>query len=1330
MKINMPVTENEVTMVEGQTLVSKTDLKGAITYVNDGFISISGFTEQELIGVNHNLVRHPDMPPEAFQDLWDTVKQGKAWTGFVKNRCKNGDYYWVKANVTPIWERGAIVEYMSVRSKPSREEIAAAEAAYVQLKNGSIKVKAGNLVQPGLSEWLPSLSNVKLTQQFAFLGVIFFMLSVLILYSLKQQNEQIEFSKQELLGVEYVKPIRQLLQFIPQHRGMTNAYLNGDRSFESKILQVRKKIDGLFQEAQLVDEKLGGQLDTSRNFSSMQNAWNSLKGRAFSLDSKQSFTQHSELIKEVLALIVHAGDTSNLVLDPELGSFYAMDLVINKIPALVEYMGQTRGLGSGVIAKGKMNNAQIVRMTELKVGIDVNYNGLLSSYNSGATAEDSVKQRLGGLAEDVERIIGRFIQSVDIIREGDMSSLDPKSFFAEGTQGINKAFELYDESAALLTELLEERVADMQLQFYSIAISTILAIFITLTLGWKLSRSILRSINSCLENFSEIAGGNYREDIPISGNNELSSLLYALKSMQIKMGFDVENAQAVANAASRIKQALDVCNTNVMVTDNQMNIIYLNDSVQQMFSTVETELKQDLPDFDASALLGANADVFHKKPSHQRQVIEQLKDTYKSRITTGGRVFDLAATPIMSEDNTRLGTVVEWADMTEELIRVEEERKVSDANARMKQALDSVSANVMVADANFDIIYLNDAVIKTLRNAEDAIRTEIKQFSVDTLIGSNIDIFHKNPAHQRGMLDHLNVELKASLVVGGRNMDLVVNPILSDENERIGTVVEWSDMTEELARIAEERVISDANARMKQALDTVSANVMVADANRDIIYMNKAVTDTLTNAESDLRKDLSNFSVNNLIGGSIDVFHKNPEHQKRLLENLTSEYTASIIVGGRHMTLVVNPINNDLNERIGTVVEWTDRTIEVAIEKEIDTLVDASANGDLSKRINPEGKTGFFAKLASGLNQTVESTDSFLKDMGNVLSSMSEGNLTQTIENDYHGSFGQLKGDVNSTVGKLTEIITQIRETTALVHAAANEISQGNADLSQRTESQASSLEETAASMEEITSTVKESSENATQANSVSREAKLKAVKGGEVVSGAVHAMTEILASSHKISDIIGVIDEIAFQTNLLALNAAVEAARAGEHGRGFAVVAGEVRTLSQRSASAAKEIKDLIRESVTKVESGSQLVNQSGETLGDIVNAVEEVAVRVEDIANAAAEQNDGIGQINQAVSQMDDMTQQNAALVEEASASSEALSEQASGLNNLVGFFTVGGYGAAPQQMSQRPSVQRGTTQTSEGSKSAPSSDAVIKYSQSNKSTGNVDDSDWEDF
>ena len=262
---------------------------------------------------------------------------------------------------------------------------------------------------------------------------------------------------------------------------------------------------------------------------------------------------------------------------------------------------------------------------------------------------------------------------------------------------------------------------------------------------------------------------------------------------------------------------------------------------------------------------------------------------------------------------------------------------------------------------------------------------------------------------------------------------------------------------------------------------------------------------------------------------------------------------------------------------------------------------------------------------------------------------------------------------VNQLADNMAEVVSKVKVVAAEVHRGADEISSGNANLSQRTEEQSSSLEETASSMEEMTTTVKQNADNAGQANQLAMAARDQAEKGGSVVSQAVKAMADINDASKKIADIIGVIDDIAFQTNLLALNAAVEAARAGEQGRGFAVVASEVRSLAGRSATAAKEIKELIQDSVRKVEDGSVLVTQSGQTLEKIVASVKKVSDIVAEIAAASREQSSGIEQVNRAVMQMDELTQQNAALVEQATAASQAMAEQVRGLNEMLARYRV---------------------------------------------------------
>ena len=290
-----------------------------------------------------------------------------------------------------------------------------------------------------------------------------------------------------------------------------------------------------------------------------------------------------------------------------------------------------------------------------------------------------------------------------------------------------------------------------------------------------------------------------------------------------------------------------------------------------------------------------------------------------------------------------------------------------------------------------------------------------------------------------------------------------------------------------------------------------------------------------------------------------------------------------------------------------------------------------------------------------------------------IAETVASGDLSQDFETERGGDFGRLLRGMGEMEGKLTDVVGRIRSATDSIVVASGQIASGNQDLSSRTEEQASSLEQTAASMEELTSTVKQNADNARQANQLAVSASEVAVKGGKVVNEVVDTMASINASSRKIVDIIGVIDGIAFQTNILALNAAVEAARAGEQGNGFAVVAAEVRSLAQRSAAAAKEIKSLIDDSVGKVDMGSALVGEAGKTMDEIVGSVRRVTDIMGEITAASQEQTSGIEQINQAITQMDQVTQQNAALVEEAAAAAASLQEQAGGLSQVVSVFKL---------------------------------------------------------
>ncbi|MFZ6657562.1 methyl-accepting chemotaxis protein [Undibacterium sp. TJN19] len=356
-----------------------------------------------------------------------------------------------------------------------------------------------------------------------------------------------------------------------------------------------------------------------------------------------------------------------------------------------------------------------------------------------------------------------------------------------------------------------------------------------------------------------------------------------------------------------------------------------------------------------------------------------------------------------------------------------------------------------------------------------------------------------------------------------------------------------------------------------------------------------------------------------------------------------------------------------------------------------------------------------------------------LKQAISQFEAIGNGDLTNQLKPASNDEMGQLVSGLENMRQSLMQTVTMVRQSSSSIAISSEEIANGNMDLSGRTEQQAASLEETASSMEELTSTVQQNADNARQANTLASNASDVASKGGQVVGDVVHTMSSIKESSKKIVDIIGVIDGIAFQTNILALNAAVEAARAGEQGRGFAVVATEVRNLAQRSANAAKEIKELISSSVDKVEIGSRLVDDAGKTMDEIVVSIKSVADIMAEITSASAEQRDGINQVSQAISKMDEATQQNAALVEQAAAAAASMRDQAGNLNQAVSIFKLDANDHAPAKTAltspvkvvakQRPAAQRAPMK----SLSAKSS---TDMAGTKKQTAPAAQDDWEEF
>jgi methyl-accepting chemotaxis protein len=569
--------------------------------------------------------------------------------------------------------------------------------------------------------------------------------------------------------------------------------------------------------------------------------------------------------------------------------------------------------------------------------------------------------------------------------------------------------------------------------------------------------------------------------------------------------------------------------------------------------------------------------------------------------------------------------------------------------------LDSAKMNILFADRDFIIRYANPNAIQTLKKVEKYLPVR-----PEDIVGKSIDIFHKRPEHQRSMLSDPNRSYPPTRIqIGPEVLELRVSPVFDQNRNHLGTMVAWdivSNLSELEAQIgAVSHVMATIEFQPDGTIITANNNFLATmgyslseiQGRHHSMFVDPAFA-----ASSEYREFWTKLGRGETVHGEFKRFGKGNKEVW-----IRASYT---------------PIR-DLTGQIRKVIKFA---IDVTIAKQLEQQLEVNLQRQKQEAEEFQRK---FQKILE------------------VVQAIAVGDFTQRLTYLSDDPCGQMSAALNQAVDAVRSTLEGVRDASNQLAEAASQLTAATEEISTGAQQQASSLEETAATLEEITATIKQNSDAAQQARQLASSSKDIAEKGGQVVGNAVTAMDAINQSSKKIADIITTIDEIAFQTNLLALNAAVEAARAGEQGRGFAVVAAEVRNLAQRSATAAKEIKALIQDSVRKVDSGTELVYRSGDTLQEIVTSVKRVTDIITEIAAASREQSTGVEQINKAISQLDSVTQRNASQTEEMTATAQTLSEQANHLRTLLGQFKLSDHhnGGQPNPVVTKP-VPNGSKST----------------------------------
>ncbi len=805
---------------------------------------------------------------------------------------------------------------------------------------------------------------------------------------------------------------------------------------------------------------------------------------------------------------------------------------------------------------------------------------------------------------------------------------------------------------------------------------------------------------------------NNPANLPYLTDIKVGPLIFSLNvtAMQDAQGEYIGNTLEWANVteirdkddeAARLQSSITGASTAIMTCDRDLIINYANPSTIQMVEENLAVFQKVFPGFSLNNLVGTCVDIFHKDPAHQRRLLNNPDNLpYMTDIRVGDLIFSLNVTAMQDAQGNYIGNTLEWANVTAN-------RAKEDETARLQSSITGASTAIMTCDRDLIITYMNPATAKMVEENLPSFRKAFPGFDLNTLIGSCVDIFHKDPSHQRRVLANPdNLPYLTDIQISGLTFSLNVTAMQDAEGNYIGNTLEWANVSETRAKETEV-------SRLSSMIEEAATNFMVCNRDLEITYCNPSVVNLLSKYKTKLQSVFSNFDPERLIGTCIDDFHKNPTHQRRILGDVNSlPYKTEINVAGLEFGLNATALVDSDGNHIGNAVEWIDYNDRAVYSNEVNRVYTAIMEGSLSERGDMEIMSDAYKPMVKNINAIIEAIVEPIAEIQRRLGEVAVGDVKAFVTGDYKGDHATLKNALNNTLQSLNELanaaeeiargnltvhvqpksdvdamgksiqmilsslnqmLSEFKISVEQVATGSNEIALGSQSLAQGATQQASSLEQISASMSEINNQTALNAENATQANQLAMNARKSGATGDQQMQEMIKAMSAIANSSQEISKIIKVIDDIAFQTNLLALNAAVEAARAGVHGKGFAVVANEVRSLAARSANAAKETTEMIENSIRSVQDGTEIANGTAEALTEIVEVVGKVSDLVSEIEAASKEQSESIGQINQGLTQIEQVTQQNTANAEQSAAAAEELSGQAAHLKQQLTKFQL---------------------------------------------------------